>query len=111
MQNIKSFIFTYLTQRQKSQLLGTLKAYHKKFENLSVIDLADKFLEDERYYLEINNPHFEFVKDYFEDDQFYRNLKKFFEYLNWEKEQKKMFQPLIDKQKEFAKIQRKKIQD
>ncbi len=59
MQNIKNVLFLYLTPRQKSQLLGTLKAYFKKFQ-LNSEDLAAKFLEDEKYYLDINNPHFEF---------------------------------------------------
>ena len=28
-------------------------------------EVIDKFLEDEKYYLDIGNPHFEFVEDYF----------------------------------------------
>lgn len=111
MQNIKSIVFLYLTPRQKSQLLGTLKAYFKKFPNLSTDDLIDKFLEDEKYYLDIENPHFEFVKDYLDDDRFYNDLKKFFEFCSYEQKQKELIQPYIDKQKELAKIQRKKAQE
>ncbi len=111
MQNIKAIVFLYLTPRQKSQLLGTLKAYFKKFPNLSIDDLIDKFLEDEKYYLDIENPHFEFVKDYFNDDRFYNDLKKFFEFCSYEKKQKELIKPYIDKQKELAKIQRKKAQE
>ena len=70
MQNAKNSLFLYLTPRQKSQLLGTLKSYAKKFD-LGSEDLAYKFLEDEKYYLDINNPHFEFVKDYLDDDKFF----------------------------------------
>ena len=61
MQNIKNSLFLYLTPRQKSQLLGTLKSYSKKFE-LNCEELAYKCLEDEKYYLDIENPHFEFVQ-------------------------------------------------
>ena len=110
MQNIKNILFLYLTSRQKSQLLGTLKAYSKKF-NLNSEDLAYKFLEDEKYYLDINNPHFEFVKDYLEDDIFFKELKKFFDYCAWEKKQKELMEPYLDKQKEIAKQMRKRAQE
>ena len=110
MQNIKNSLFLYLTPRQKSQLLGTLKSYAKKFD-LGSEDLAYKFLEDEKYYLDINNPHFEFVGDYLEDDIFLKDLKKFFDYCQWEKRQKELMEPYLDKQKELAKIARKKAQE
>ena len=110
MQNAKNSLFLYLTPRQKSQLLGTLKSYAKKFD-LGSEDLAYKFLEDEKYYLDINNPHFEFVGDYLEDDIFLKDLKKFFDYCQWEKRQKELMEPYLDKQKELAKIARKKAQE
>ncbi len=110
MQNIKNSLFLYLTPRQKSQLLGTLKSYSKKF-SLNSEDLAYKFLEDEKYYLDIENPHFEFVKDYLEDDLFFKDLKKFFDYLAYEKKQKELMEPYLDKQKQIAKELRKRAQD
>ena len=110
MQNIKNILFTYLTPRQKSQLLGTLKSYSKKFE-MTCEDLAYKFLEDEKYYLDIENPHFEFVKDYLEDDLFFKDLKKYFDYLTYEKKQKELMEPYLDKQKQIAKESRKRAQD
>ena len=111
MQNIKNSLFLYLTPRQKSQLLGTLKAYFKKFPKLSSEETAFKFLEDEKYYLDINNPHFEFVGDYLDDDNFLKDLKKFFDFLQYENKQKELMKPYMDKQKELAKIQRKKAQE
>ena len=110
MQNIKNSLFLYLTPRQKSQLLGTLKSYSKKFE-LNCEELAYKFLEDEKYYLDIENPHFEFVKDYLEDDLFFKELKKFFDYCAYEKHQKELMEPYLDKQKQIAKEMRKKAQE
>ena len=110
MQNIKNSLFLYLTPRQKSQLLGTLKSYSKKF-SLNSEDLAYKFLEDEKYYLDIENPHFEFVKDYLEDDLFFKDLKKIFDYLAYEKKQKELMEPYLDKQKQIAKELRKRAQD
>lgn len=110
MQNIKSSLFLYLTSRQKSQLLGTLKSYSKKFE-LNSEELAYKFLEDEKYYLDIENPHFEFVKDYLEDDLFFKELKKFFDFCAFEKRQKELMEPYLDKQKQIAKEMRKRAQE
>lgn len=111
MQNIKSSVFTYLTPRQKSQLTGTLKAYFKKYLTFSQFELCDKFLYDEKYYLDIGNPHFEFMEKYLESDEFYRDLKKFFEFCEFERKEKEKLKPLIDKQKEYAKQMRKKASD
>ena len=111
MQNIKSCVFLSLTPRQKSQLLGTLKSYFKKFPLLGENELSDKFLEDEKYYLDIENPHFEFVKDYLNDDDFYKDLKKYFNFLAYEKKQMELLEPYKQKQKELAKIQRKRAQE
>ncbi len=111
MENIKSSVFLYLTSRQKSQLLGTLKAYFKKFSNFSEIELAYKFLEDEKYYIDIKNPHFEFVGKYFDDDNFLNDIVKFFKYCALEKHQLELLEPYRQKEKEYAKIQRKKALD
>lgn len=111
MQNIKNALFLNLTPRQKSQLLGTIKAYFKNFPTLSNLELIDKFFEDEKYYLDINQPHFEFMKDYFEDDLFFRDLKKYLDFLSYEKKQLELMKPYLDKQKEIAKQQRKKAQE
>ena len=111
MQNIKNSLFLYLTPRQKSQLLGTLKSYSKKFVDFTSEDLTYKFLEDEKYYIDIENPHFEFVKEYFEDDAFLKDLKKFFDYCAYERRQKELMEPYLDKQKEIAKQMRKRAQE
>ncbi len=111
MQNIKSCVFLYLTPRQKSQLLGTLKSYFKKFPLLNEAELIDKFLADEKYYLDIENPHFEFVKDYFNDDNFYKDLERYFKFLSYEKHQLELLEPYKQKQKELLKEQRKRAQE
>ncbi len=111
MHSIKNSIFLYLTNRQKSNLLGTLKSYYKKNDNLSIDEICYKFLDDEKYYLDINNPHYEFMRDYLEDDIFFRDMKKYLNYLQFEKKEKEKFAPLLQKQKELAKIQRIKAQE
>ncbi len=111
MQYIKSSIFLYLTPRQKSQLLGTLKSYFKKFPALTINELCNKFLDDENYYLQIQNPHFEFVKPYLEDDTFYSDMKKYFSYCEYEKKQKEQMEGYIKAQKEKEKLLRKRAQE
>jgi len=110
MQNPKTTLFLYLTSRQKSQLLGTLKSYFKKFD-IGVDELIYKFLDDEKYYLDIGNPHFEFVKDYLEDENFFKDIKKYFEFCQYEKKQKELLKPYLDKKKEIEKEQRKKANE
>ncbi len=111
MQNIKNILFSYLTPRQKSQLLGTLKAYFKKYDNKTKLEIIDKFFEDEKYYLDIEKPHFEFVKDYLNDDSFFKDIEKYLDFLTFEQQEKKKLEPLIQKQKEYFKLQRKKASD
>lgn len=111
MLNPKSTLFLYLTPRQKSGLLGTIKAYVLNHPELSSEDLIYKFLDDEKYYLDIENPHFEFMKDYLEDDNFSRELKTYINFLKYEQEQKEKMKPYIEKQKAYQKELRKKAQD
>lgn len=108
---IKQNLFLYLTPRQKSQLLSFLKSFVKKHSNLSVEDILDKFIEEENYYSEINNPHFEFILDYLEDEDFMREFKIFAKSVFEEMKYKEAQKPIIEAQKAKAKELRKKAQD
>ena len=108
---IKQNLFLYLTPRQKSQLLSFLKSFVKKHSNLSVEDILDKFIEEENYYSEINNPHFEFILDYLEDEDFMREFKIFAKSVFEEMKYKETQKPIIEAQKAKAKKYRKKAQD
>ena len=111
MLNIKATLFLYLTSRQKTQLLGTLKSYFKKFKELPIEDVAYKFIEDEQYYFNIQQPHFEFVIEYLEDENFLKDIKKYLNFCAFEEKQKETMEPYLQKQKEFAREQRKKAQE
>ena len=81
-----------------------------KFEQ-NVNNIFDKFIEDENYYFEINNPHFEFLENYINDEQF-RNetilflneCKKYYDY-------KKKQAPLIEAQKAYEKQKREFLKE
>lgn len=109
--NLKNTIFLDFTPRQKAMLFSFLKSFVKKNKELKTEDIIDKFIEDENYYYEINNPHFEFVIKHFEKEDFIRDLKTFINAVFLELEQKEKMKPLIEKQKEFQKEQRKRAND
>ena len=109
--NIKNNIFLNFTPRQKAMLLSFLKSFVKKNKELKTEDIIDKFIEDETYYSEINNPHFEFVIEHLNEDDFIRDLKTFIDAVFYELEQKEKIRPLIEKQKQFEKEQRKRAND
>ena len=104
-------LFRSLTPRQKSQLLSFLKSFVKKHSNLCVEDILDKFIEEENYYFEINNPHFEFIIEYLENEDFIREFKLFAKAVFEEMKYKELQKPIIEAQKAKAKEFRKKAQD
>lgn len=108
---VKQNVFLYLTPRQKSQLIGFLKSFVKKHSNLSADDIFDKFSEEEIYYRDIDNPHFEFILDYLENEDFYKDFKVFTEAVFRELKYKEDLKPVIERQKAFQKAQRLRAQE
>lgn len=111
MYQIKNQIYQDMTKTQKSALCNFLRALVKKSPQMSVGDIYDKFVEDERYYLEINNPHFEFLEDYLDNDKFMEEsilyLKECRKYYDYKKKQ----EPIIQAQKEFEKKKREFLKE
>lgn len=108
---IKSQIYLTMTKTQKSALCNFLRALVKKSSNLSVEDIFYKFLDDERYYFEINNPHFEFLKDYLEDEQFLSDTKLYLRECRKYYDYKKKQEPIIQAQKEYEKKKREFLRE
>ena len=100
-----------MTKNQKSALCGFLRALMKKSPELSVQEILDKFLEDERYYLEINASRFEFLADVIDDDQFLNDTELFLKECRKYYDYKKKQEPIIQAQKEFEKKKRKFLQE
>ncbi len=109
--HIKQNLFLYLTPRQKSQLLSFLKSFVKKYSSLSIDDIFDKFTEEENYYKDIENPHFEFIIEYLENEDFYKDFKIYAKSIFDELKYKEAQKPIIEAQKAKAKEFRKKVQD
>ena len=77
MYEIKKQIYLNFTKNQKAALCSFLRALVKKSPELSADEVFDKFIEDETYYLVINNSRFEFLSDIIDDDSFINDTKLF----------------------------------
>jgi len=111
MYEIKKQIYLDLTKNQKSALCNYLRALVKKTPENSADDIIEKFLEDEKYYLEINASRFEFLAEKLYDNQFLADtelyIKECIKYYEYKKKQ----EPIIQAQKEFEKKKRKFLQE
>ena len=111
MYEIKKQIYLDLTKNQKSALCNYLRALVKKSPKNSADDIIEKFLEDEKYYLEINASRFEFLAEKLYDNQFLADtelyIKECIKYYDYKKKQ----EPIIQAQKEFEKKKRKFLQE
>lgn len=111
MYQIKSQIYLTLDNTQKSGLCNYIRALVKQNLSLSAEDILNKFLEDEKYYLQLNASRFSFLSELIDDETFLsdsvlyiKECKKYYEY----KEKQK---PLVEAQKEFEKKKRKFLQE
>lgn len=111
MYEIKKQIFLNFTKNQKAALCNFLRALVKKSPELSAEEVFDKFIEDETYYLEINNSRFEFIADIIDDEAFVNDTKLFIKECIKYYEYKKKQEPIIQAQKEFEKRKRKFLQE
>lgn len=106
MYEIKKQIYLDLTKTQKSALCNYLRAQVKKFPESSTNEILNKFIEDEQYYFEINSPHFEFLEDFLDDNQFLQDTEKYIKECRKYYDYKKSQEPIIQAQKEFEKKKR-----
>ena len=100
-----------MTKTQKSALCNFLRTFVKKFSDMNIDDMFEKFLDDEKYYLKINNPRFEFLKNYLDDDKFREDtmlfIKECKKYYNYKKQQ----EPLIQAQRAYEKKKREFLRE
>ena len=111
MYEIKKQIYLQMTKNQKAALCNFLRALVKKSPELSSEEILDKFIDDERYYLEINASRFEFIADIIDDNQFLKDTELFIKECRKYYDYKKKQEPIIQAQKEFEKKKRKFLQE
>ena len=111
MYQIKSRIYLDFDKTQKSGICNYIRALVKQNLNLTCSEILDKFLEDEKYYLELNSSRFPFLIDFIENTSFIKDSEAYIKECKKYYEYKKSQRPLIEKQKEFEKQKRKFLQE
>lgn len=111
MYQIKNKIYPAFDKTQKSGVCNYIRSLVKQNQNLSVEKILDKFLEDERYYLELNASRFPFLAEFIDDESFLKDTRDYIyeckKYYNYKEKQR----PIIEAQKEFEKKKRKFLQE
>lgn len=111
MYQIKNKIYPAFDKTQKSGVCNYIRALVKQNLELSVENILDKFLEDEKYYLELNMSRFPFLENFIDDEDFQKDTRDYIyeckKYYDYKAKQK----PLIDAQKAFDKKKRKFLQE
>ena len=96
---------------QKSGVCNFLRALVKQNLNLSCQEILNKFIEDEKYYLELNASRFPFLKDVIDDSDFLKDtedyIKECIKYYEYKEKQR----PIIEANKKFEKKKRKFLQE
>ncbi|MBP3820194.1 hypothetical protein J6G99_00950 [bacterium] len=111
MYEIKKQIYLDFTKNQKSALCNYLRALVKKMCEHSIDEIWEYFVEDEKYYLELNCSRFEFLsesldQDWFKSDtlKYLNECKKYYDY-------KEKQRPIIEANKAFEKKKREFLKE
>ncbi len=111
MYQIKNRIYLNFDKTQKSGICNYLRALVKQNLNLSASDILDKFLEDEKYYLELKASRFPFLEEFIDDNIFLKDtedyIKECIKYYQYKEKQR----PIIEANREFEKKKRKFLQE
>ena len=111
MYELKKRIYLSLTKNQKSALCNFLRALVKKMPLLSVEEILNKFIEDEKYYLEINASRFEFLENLLYDNTFLSETEMYLKECRKYYDYKKSQEPIIEANKEFEKKKREFLKE
>ncbi|MBQ7126260.1 hypothetical protein IJO12_04160 [bacterium] len=111
MYQIKNSIYLQFDKTQKSYLCHSIKAFVKKHTELLSEKLLEEFINEQKYYLEIDVSKYSFLRDYLDDEKFLKDtliyIKECKKYYDFKEKQK----PLVEKQKKFEKEKRKFFQE
>ena len=111
MYQIKNRIYPAFDKTQKSGVCNYLRAIVKQNIELSVADILKKFLDDERYYQELNASRFPFLADFLDNSLFLKDTEDYIKECKKYYDYKEKQRPIIEAQKEFEKRKRKFLQE
>ena len=75
METVKSRVFNYLTKAQKSELCHFISKFVKHHYGKNYDEIMVLFLEDEKYYIEMDSSRHPWIVEYFDDRDFLNDLK------------------------------------
>lgn len=111
MYQIKNRIYPDFDKTQKSGVCNFLRALVKQNLDLTCSEIMNKFIDDEKYYLELSASRFPFLADYIDDMNFLKDtedyIKECIKYYEYKEKQR----PIIEANKEFEKKKRKFLQE
>ena len=99
MYEVKKQIYLDFTKNQKSALCNYLRAYVKQRLNMSCDAIFESFVEDEKYYLELDCSRFEFLSDTIDNDEFMTDTLKYIKECKKYYEYKEKQRPIIEANK------------
>ena len=111
MYQIKNRIYLNFDKTQKSAICNYLRSIVKQNADLDVSELLNKFLDDEKYYLELNASRFPFLAEVIDDDEFLKDTEDYIKECKKYYEYKDKQRPIIEAQKQFEKKKRKFLQE
>ena len=101
MYEIKKQIYLDFTKNQKSALCNFLRALVKKSQDLTVDEIWDSFVADEKYYLELHCSRFEFLENIIDDETFYNDTIKYLKECKKYYDYKEKQRPIIEANKAY----------
>ena len=111
MYQIKNRIYPNFDKTQKSGICNYLRALVKQNQGIGADEILNKFLEDEKYYLELNASRFPFLAEVIDNADFLSDtrdyIKECVKYYDYKEKQR----PIIEAQKAFEKKKRKFLQE
>lgn len=111
METIKSRVFNYLSGSQKSELCHYISKFVKKHFGKGTEEIADLFIEEEQYYLDIDSSRHPWIVDYLDDEGFYKDLRLYIKDNQKKYEMKEKQKPFVEKAKAIQKEMRNQARE
>ena len=111
MYQIKNRIYLDFDKTQKSGICNYLRALVKQNLGKTCSEIMDKFLDDEKYYLEQKASRFPFLENIIDDRAFLNDTESYIKECIKYYEYKEKQRPIIEANKEFEKRKRKFLQE
>ena len=106
METIKSKVFNYLSGSQKSELCHYISKFVKKHFGKSTEEIADFFIEEEQYYLDLDSSRHPWIVDHLDDEGFYKDIRLCIKDNQKKCEIKEKQKPFVEKAKAIQKEMR-----